>query len=78
VDEHLQKALLTFGGNVRLVYELMDFDRVVQDRALGILKDVQNAVGDDLKYTAQLRLSNGIQAYIQELSDRRAAAFRSL
>jgi hypothetical protein len=62
VDERLNKIIETFKGNVKLVYELMEFDRDVQDRAISILKAVQAAVGDDLKYSAQVRLSNGIQS----------------
>lgn len=61
MDETLDTIIGTFKNNVRLVYELMDFDRDVQERALGILKDVEAAAGDELKYTARVRLSNGIR-----------------
>jgi hypothetical protein len=61
LDEALQDAINTFGHNVQLVYELMDFDRLVQDQAIRLLTNLEQEVDDDLRYTARTKLSNGIQ-----------------
>jgi len=59
VNKHLGgKATSTFETNVRLVHDLMDFDRLVLDNAIRILQDI--AQHPSLPNTAEIKISNAL------------------
>ena len=59
LPDDVNRIITAFEVNVAHVYQLMDFDHLIQDEALRILKKAQGSC-EHLPYSARMPLQNGI------------------